>query len=98
MPIIDRTLKTILTVIALLLGIIAIRPFIDPPAHVQAQAARFDHVQIVSAVFLYKGQQGLLLLDRRNANVWFVPKAEEKFQDPVFVLRLPFEKLDQSPQ
>lgn len=94
----DRTLKAILTTIALFLGIIAIRPIFDPANHVLAQAARFDHVQIVSAVFLYKGQQGLLLLDKRNAKVWFMPKANDQFQDPVLILRLPFEKLDQGQQ
>ena len=94
----DRTLKAILIAIALFLGIIALRPFFDPALKAQAQAARFDHVTIVSAVFLYKGQQGLLVLDRRNANVWFIPKKDDQFLDPVFVIRVPFEKLDQSPQ
>ena len=93
----DRTLKGILMVIALFLGMIALRPYIAP-APVQAQAARFDHVEIVSAAFLYKGQQGLLVWDRRNANVWFIPKVNDRFQDPVFVIRVPFEKLDQAPQ
>jgi hypothetical protein len=47
---------------------------------------------------LYKGQQGLLALDKRNANVWFIPKSNDQFGDPVFVLRVPFEKLDQAPR
>ena len=63
-----------------------------------AQSARFDNVNIVSPVFLYKGQQGLLEMDRRNANVWFIPKVNDQFGTPTFVLRLPFEKLDQAPQ
>ena len=94
----DRTLKAILLAIALFLGMIAVRPFLDPATKVLAQPARFDHVHIVSAGFLYKGQQGLLVMDRRNANVWFIPRKDDKFQDPIFVLRVPFEKLDQSPQ
>ena len=49
-------------------------------------------------MFLYKGQQGLLVMDRRNANVWFIPKANDQFQAPVFLIRIPFEKLDQAPQ
>ena len=52
---------------------------------------------ILATTFLYKGQQGLLLLDRRNGNVWFVPKQDDVFKDPVFVMRMQFEKLDQSP-
>ena len=86
----DWTLKAILITIALFLGMIAVRPLFDP-AKVEAQAARFDHVFIASSAFLYKGQQGLLVMDRRNANVWFFPKKDDKFQDPVFVIRLPFE-------
>jgi hypothetical protein len=37
-------------------------------------------------------------MDRRNANVWFIPKANDQFQDPAFVIRMPFEKLVQAPQ
>lgn len=94
----DRTLKVILATIALFLGMIAIRPLFDPAVKVLAQAAKFDHVYIVSPMFLYKGQQGLLVMDRRNANVWFIPKTNDQFQNPVFVIRVPFEKLDQAPQ
>jgi hypothetical protein len=94
----DWGLKAILLAIALFLGIIALRPLIDPAVEVQAQAAKFDHVFIVATTFLYKGQQGLLVMDRRNANVWFIPKNGDQFQPPVFVLRVPFETLDQPPQ
>ena len=94
----DRTLKGLLLIIALLLGVQAIRPRLGTPTAVMAQGARFDHVLIVSTMFLYKGQQGLLVLDQRNANIWFIPKVEENFQAPVFVTRVPFEKLDHSPQ
>jgi hypothetical protein len=94
----DGTLKAILMIIALFLGMIAIRPFVDPAIHAAAQSARFDHVQLVSPMFLYKGQQGLLVMDRRNANVWFIPKRDDQFQTPIFVVRLPFEMLDQAPQ
>ncbi len=94
----DRTLKALLMIIALFLAMIAVRPFFYPATSVLAQSARFDHVQLISATFLYKGQQGLLVLDRRNANVWFIPKTQDQFQTPIFVVRLPFEKLDQGPQ
>src|SRR3954465_6002938 len=93
----DRFLNAILMAIVLLLGMIALRPFLDPDGKVLAQSAKFDHVTIVAAGFLYKGQQGLLVLDRRNANIWFFPKVNEQFRDPVLVLRLPFEKMDHLP-
>jgi len=98
---IDRTLKSILLLIALLLAIIALRPLFEPAGSVLAQTARFDHVYVVSPMFLYKGSQGLLVLDKRNANVWFIPKGSQEnltYQNPVFVVRVPFEKLDQAPQ
>jgi len=97
MPRTDLTTKVILVVIAVFLGILASRPFVEPMPAVHAQAARFDHVTILASTFLYKGQQGLLLLDRRNGNVWFVPKQDDMFKDPVFVIRMQFEKLDQAP-
>ena len=95
---IDWTTKLIFCLVVSFLGIIASRPFFEPIPAVQAQAARFDHVTILATTFLYRGQQGLLLLDRRNGNVWLVPKKDDVFKDPVFVIRMQFEKLDQAPQ
>jgi hypothetical protein len=95
---IDWSTKLVFWLIAAFLGIIASRAVIAPLPAVQAQAARFDHVTILATTFLYKGQQGLLLLDRRNGNVWLVPKQDDVFKDPVFVIRMQFEKLDQAPQ
>jgi len=94
----DRTLRAILATIALFLGMIAVRPFLDPATKALAQSATFDHVYLVSPTFLYKGQQGLLVMDRRNANVWFIPRKGDVFENPIFVIRVPLEKLDQSPQ
>ena len=94
----DRAVKVILLTIALFLGMIALRPLIEPGAKVFAEGARFDHVYIVSPLFLYKGQQGLLVMDRRNANVWFIPKVDDQFKTPVFMLRVPLEMLDQAPR
>ncbi len=93
----DWTLKAIALAIALFLGIIALGPLTDPPK-AMAQTSRFDHVFVVTTMFLYKGMQGLLLLDKRNGNVWFVPRVNEGFKDPVFLIRMQFEKLDQAPQ
>ena len=53
---------------------------------------------IASTGFLYKGQQGMLVMDKRNGNVWFFPRVNEGFKDPVFVIRLQFEKIDQDPR
>ena len=42
-----------------------------------------------------------LLLDKRNGNVWFIPKGDDiniSFRDPAFVVRIPLEKLDQAPR
>ena len=94
----DFFLKTILATIALFLGIIALRPLFEPSIKASAQGGRFDYVHIVSPMFLYKGQQGLLVLDQRNANIWFIPKVDDQFKTPVFVIRAPFDKLDQAPQ
>ena len=84
--------------IAIFLGIIALRPLHNPEVKVVADSPKFDHVNIVAPVFLYRGQQGLLVLDKRNGNVWFLAKHEENmklsFGDPAFVVRVPLEKLD----
>ena len=93
----DRTVKGLLLLIVLLLAVIALRPYVTPIETVHAQTARFDHVTVVSALFLHGGDRGLLLLDRRNGNVWFMPSRDEKYLDPVFLVRVPFEKLDRQP-
>jgi hypothetical protein len=93
----DWTLKAILMTIALFLGLVALRPFFTP-VNALAQTARFEHVLVLAPLFLYKGQQGFLVMDQRNANIWFIPKLNEQYQTPVFVVRLPFDKLDHAPQ
>ncbi len=94
----DVITRLILLAIAVFLGAIALHPIFAPHITAQAEGARFDHVVVVSAVFLYQGRQGLLLADKRNGNVWFMPRVDEKYLDPVFVMRLELEKLDRSPQ
>jgi hypothetical protein len=83
-------------VIAIFLGMIALRPYLDPPDTVLAQGARFDHVSVISPSIGYKGAQGVLVMDKRNGNVWFLPKQDDRFLDPVFLTRVPFERLDQA--
>ena len=97
----DWLLKATLLAIAVLLGTIALRPLVTPQVRVSADSGQFDFVTIISPVFLYLGNQGVLLLDKRNGNVWFIGKGngmEISFKDPVFVVRLPLEKLNQTPR
>jgi hypothetical protein len=84
--------------IVLLLALNLIRPIYLPPVTASADSATFDHVHVVAPLFLFKGKQGLLLLDKRNGNVWFVGKQDEldlKYGDPVLVTHIPLEKLNQ---
>jgi hypothetical protein len=101
----DGVTKTTLVVIALLLGIIAIRLCMRSEVTVSADSGRYDYVTIVSPLFLYKGNQGVLLLDKRNGNVWFMAKSQDidasndaSYDDPVLVVHFPFDKLDQPTQ
>jgi hypothetical protein len=97
----DGVTKTAVVVIALLLGIIAARLCMKSEVTVSADSGRYDYVTIISPLFLYKGSQGVLLLDKRNGNVWFVAKSQDatpSFDDPLLVVRFPLEKLDQPPQ
>jgi len=91
-------IKSMLLAIAVFLGMIALRPYVAPDRTVKADSGRFDYVQIVSAQFIWNGTQGVLLLDKRNGNVWFIPRNTDNmkfaFKDPVFVIHVPLEKLD----
>ncbi|GEM_PF-3882910 len=87
----DWTVKGLLLAIVLLLGTLTFR---QQPVFAQT---RFDYIRVVSAVFLYKGDQGLLLLDERTGNVWFMARAGDAYKDPVFLIRIPFEKIPLEP-
>jgi hypothetical protein len=95
------TTRILLAVIATLLVVIALELRTARPPAVYADSSRFDHVQIVATSFVFGGNTGLLALDKRNGNVWFIPRGQDMektwFKDPVFVIRVPFEKLDQPP-
>ena len=74
-------------------GLVAtVRP--NPSVHA-AERARFDHVYITSSPFLNRGGEGVLVMDKRNGNVWFISRVNNAsqvvFNDPVFVTRIPFE-------
>lgn len=96
----DWALKSMLLAIAVFLGMIAVRSYVAPEQNVKADSGQFDYVQIISAQFIYNGATGVLLLDKRNGNVWFTERNADNmrfaFKDPVFVVRVPLEKLDAS--
>ena len=96
----DRTTKLLLLAIVLLLGVLAIRPFLEPTQTVWAEA-RFDHVNVLATNWIRNGRTGVLLMDRRNGNVWhMITQQTDKgpsLGDPQFVVRVPFEKLDDVP-
>lgn len=94
----DRTTKLLLAAIVLLLAIQAFRPLLQPAVTVFADS-RFDHVSVLATNWLRKGRPGVLLMDRRNGNIWFMETPREQgaaFGEPDFVVRVPFEKLDQA--
>ena len=96
----DRTLKSLLLAIAVFLGMIALRPYFKTDLQVSADSGRFDYVHIISVGYLYHGDQGILVLDWRNGNVWFMGRGNgttPSYRKPVFVVRLPLDKLDQAP-
>jgi len=96
----DRLLKVILLFIAVLLGMIAVRPYLVPEMVVVGDSGRFDYLAIVSPAYIYNGRQGVLLMDRRNGNVWFLGRYTDNmkvtFADPVFVAHVPLEKVDET--
>ena len=99
----DWFLKVTFMVIAVLLGAIALHPYVKPDIKVLADSGRFNYVYVVSPMYLYQGHQGVLIMDERNGNVWFVAKVHDgsaniAFKEPVFVARLPLEKLDDAPR
>ena len=90
--------RAVLLAIATFLGMIALRPYLDPPNSVLAQSARFDHVHVIAPSINYKGTQGVLVMDKRNGNVWLIPRKDDAYQEPMFLIRVPFEKLDEAPR
>ena len=98
----DWLVRSALLVIALCLGVIAIHSCITPALNASADSTQFDHVLIVSSAFVYHGSQGVLVLDKRNGNVWFFARNGDNmtvsFKDPQFITRLPLERLDQAPR
>src|SRR5438045_7461968 len=97
----DRITRVVLVAIAVLLALIALELRVGRAQPVYADSSRFDHVQVIATSFVFGGNTGLLALDKRNGNVWFLPRGQDMqktwFKDPVFLIRVPFEKLDQPP-
>ncbi len=89
-------------VITVLLGLLVVRSYVKPDVQVSADSGRFDYVHVATATFLYRGDQGVLLMDKRNGNIWFIGRNNTagvlSFDEPVFLARIPLEKLDQAPR
>lgn len=74
----DRSVKCLLLVIALLLGVIALRPYVAPPA-VSAQSAEPSPFFIEPGVTMLRAPDasrqvlGKVMIDMRNGNVWGFP-------------------------
>ena len=97
----DWNMKISLIALAVTLGALALRPYFTPEIQAVAESGRFDSIMIVSVGFLYQGNQGVLVLDKRNGNLWFIGRGHEMnvpFKDPVYLERLPLEKLDHAPR
>lgn len=98
----DWSLKVLAIAIALFLGVIVGDFYVASEMRVTADSGRFEYVQIVSPTYFYNGRQGILLLDKRNGNVWFIGRNGDnmmlRFMDPIFIVRVPFEKLDEAPR
>jgi len=97
----DWKVKVAQLAIMLALLALALRPYLRPDVQAVADAGRFDSIMIVSVGFLYQGNQGVLLLDKRNGNLWFIGRADDvntPFKEPVYLTRLRLEKLDHAPR
>lgn len=88
--------------LVLLVAVLAIQVYVLRPVTAYADSGRFDYIQVVATGFIYNGNPGLLLLDKRNGNVWFLPRGSDMkttfFKEPVFLIRVPFEKLEDQPR
>jgi hypothetical protein len=92
----DRVLTAMLLIACVVLTILAVQAY-APSSRAYADSRRFDYVSVVSTTYVYRGNHGVLLLDKRNGNVWFFGKTNDfdvAFHDPVLITRLPLEKLD----
>lgn len=95
-----RALSAAVIALGLFVSIIVFQAY-APKAQTYVDSSRFDYVYVISPAYVYRGNQGVLLLDKRNGNVWFFPRTNNldlAFRDPVLVSRLPLEKLDEMPR
>ena len=94
-------LNALLLAVVLLLVFLSLRLTVTPTPTAFADSGRYDYVTIISPGYLYQGKQGVLVLDRRTADVWFFAKTMEmeiRYEDPVLVTHLPLENLDLPPR
>ena len=64
----DRVSQTLLCVLVLMLGLLAVRPFLTQGT-AQTRAKSYDHVRYLGGFNANTGAV-IILLDSRNGNVW----------------------------
>src|SRR3954453_7023332 len=98
-PRMNRVLSTVVIIIGLIVAVIAFQAY-PLRSTAYADSGTFDYVYVISPAYLYKGNQGVLALDKRNGNIWFFGKSNSldvTYHDPVLITRLPLEKLNAAP-
>jgi hypothetical protein len=88
--------------VALIIGVLLVvflgfKAAYFPPSGDFATSSRIDYVYVLSPDYVYRGANGVLLMDKRNGNIWFFANGsntEMRFSDPVLVSRLRLEQLD----
>lgn len=86
---IDTLVKVTLVLIALFLGIIALRPFFEVGKASANPGGKFDYVHFFVGSTHSNGQ---LVVDLRNGNLWEFP--EDLNKDPIYHGRFRLEALD----
>lgn len=97
----DSLLTLLPLMMAAIIAILALQLSFRPDVVASADSGRFDYVYVISPMFLYQGNQGVLLLDKRYGDVWLFARGNDmniSFREPLFVTRLPLGKLDQPPR
>jgi hypothetical protein len=73
-------------------------PFFGSPPSIEVRPTGFDNVFIARSISRHIVQQGMQVMDRRDANVWCIPIKEERSKTLVFLIQPGLNKLDHPPQ
>jgi hypothetical protein len=88
--------ETVLILLVLLVVLLGFQAY-SKPAGAYADSNRLTYVDVISTAYVYRGTQGVVVMDKRNGNLWFFANStsfDMPFSDPVLISRLPIEKLD----